>query len=60
MTLHVDPVCGMKISEEETKSTSQYEGQKYYFCSFGCQEQFDEDPDKFIHGSKSQRSNEAA
>jgi Cu+-exporting ATPase len=60
MNLYVDPVCGMNISDEETMGTSEYEGKTYHFCSFGCQEQFDEDPYKFVHGSEKHRSEEAA
>jgi YHS domain-containing protein len=50
----------MNISDEETLATSEYEGKEYHFCSFGCQEQFDEDPHKFVHGSEKHRSDEAA
>jgi Cu+-exporting ATPase len=60
MELYTDPVCGMKISDEETVGTTKSEGKTYHFCSQGCKEQFDEDPHKFVHGSESHRSNEAA
>jgi Cu+-exporting ATPase len=56
MQLHNDPVCGMKISDEETVGRSEYEGSTYHFCSIGCKEQFDADPHKFVHGSERDRS----
>jgi Cu+-exporting ATPase len=58
MELYVDPVCGMRISREETLATSDYEGKTYRFCSSGCKEQFDEDPHKFVHGSERHRTEE--
>jgi Cu+-exporting ATPase len=58
MELYVDPVCGMRISEEETVGTSSYEGKTYRFCSEGCKEQFDDDAHKFVHGSERYRSEE--
>jgi Cu+-exporting ATPase len=58
MELYVDPICGMRISEEETVGTSNFEGEKYHFCSAGCKEQFDKDPHKFVHGSESHRAEE--
>jgi YHS domain-containing protein len=60
MELHIDPVCAMKISDEETVGTSEYEGNTYHFCSFGCKEQFDADPYKFVHGSERHRTGREA
>jgi Cu+-exporting ATPase len=60
MELYTDPVCAMRISDEETVGTSKYEDKTYHFCSLGCKEQFDEDPNKFVHGSEKHRTDEAA
>jgi Cu+-exporting ATPase len=43
----IDPVCGMEI-EEETAATTEYEGTTYYFCSLGCAQEFDENPEAFL------------
>ncbi|MBN2031276.1 heavy metal translocating P-type ATPase [bacterium] len=43
-----DPVCGMNIKEEESVGSSMHKGNTYYFCSQGCKNQFDSDPDKYL------------
>jgi Cu+-exporting ATPase len=43
-----DPVCGMEVTYESAQARSQYEGQTYYFCSMGCKETFDKDPEHYI------------
>jgi len=43
----VDPVCGMKI-DPGTAVMAEYEGETYYFCSAQCQEQFQQDPAKYM------------
>lgn len=43
-----DPVCGMDVTYETAQARSHYEGQNYYFCSIGCKEAFDENPEKYI------------
>ncbi len=43
----IDPVCGMKIDEWKAEATSEYLGQKYYFCSEMCKEQFDKEPARY-------------
>jgi len=43
-----DLVCGMEVKEEETAATSVYKGKTYFFCSKGCKEKFDKDPEKYI------------
>ncbi len=40
----VDPVCGMYVSED-SNFYSDRDGQRYYFCSKGCKDKFDE-PDR--------------
>jgi Cu+-exporting ATPase len=46
----IDPVCGMKVREKKAAATAEYEGERYYFCSLGCQEAFLEDPEKYVTG----------
>ena len=43
-----DPVCGMEVTYETAQARSEYDGQTYYFCSLGCKEEFDKDPEKYI------------
>jgi YHS domain-containing protein len=42
-----DPVCGMQVDEEKAAVKLEYEGEMYYFCSKGCREKFEKDPEKF-------------
>jgi YHS domain-containing protein len=42
-----DPVCHMDIDEKNAEYSSQYGGQKYYFCSDACKESFDKEPQRF-------------
>ena len=45
---HVDPVCKMLVSPETAAGESEYENEKYYFCSVGCKHKFDADPRKYL------------
>ena len=42
-----DPVCGMMIEAEKAAASSDFEGNTYYFCSKGCKETFDSDPESY-------------
>ncbi|TLF52602.1 YHS domain-containing protein [Halomonas urmiana] len=44
----VDPVCGMAISFQTAAVGSEYRGQRYYFCSGACREQFETDPERYV------------
>ncbi len=41
-----DPVCGMKVTADPTKSVS-HDGTTYYFCSTRCMEKFSADPRRY-------------
>jgi len=43
-----DPVCGMDVTYETAQARSDYNGRTYYFCSLGCKEQFDKNPEKYL------------
>ena len=43
-----DPVCGMEVTYENAQARSEYNGRTYYFCSLGCKEQFDQNPEQYI------------
>lgn len=42
-----DPVCNMDIDTANAKGPVEYQGQFYYFCSDGCQQKFNQDPEKY-------------
>ncbi len=43
-----DPVCKMVIDETQVTLSSDVQGRRFYFCSPGCKEAFDEDPEQFL------------
>jgi YHS domain-containing protein len=43
-----DPVCGMNVDEKNAPAKSEYQGQTYYFCSVGCKQSFDKEPEKYV------------
>lgn len=47
-----DPICNMNVDETKAAGTSVYKGVTYYFCSKGCKEKFDKEPEKFIDKDK--------
>jgi YHS domain-containing protein len=46
-TMTKDPVCKMEVDAKTAAATSTYRGQTYFFCSKGCKEKFDRDPEKY-------------
>lgn len=44
-----DPVCGMEVAPARAAAVSLYQEQTYYFCARTCKEQFDKDPDRYLH-----------
>jgi YHS domain-containing protein len=42
-----DPVCGMQVNEQQAAGTSEHQGETYYFCSAGCKQRFDQDPERY-------------
>jgi Cu+-exporting ATPase len=42
-----DPVCGMDVTPQNAAGSSEYQGNPYYFCSLGCKETFDRQPDMY-------------
>ncbi|MBS1156212.1 MAG: ATPase, type:Copper-translocating P-type ATPase:Heavy metal translocating P-type ATPase [Proteobacteria bacterium] len=43
-----DPVCGMQVDTVSAKASHEYAGQKYWFCSSHCQQQFAADPQRYV------------
>jgi len=48
----LDPVCGMTVDPHTAKHRTEYHGHPYYFCSAGCKTKFTADPQKYLHGAK--------
>ena len=46
----MDRVCGMWIDIKDNHLTSAYKEETYYFCSNGCKEKFDHDPEYYMKG----------
>ena len=44
-----DPVCGMMVQEGPQAITSDYKGNKFYFCSRGCKVAFDKAPSRYVN-----------
>ena len=42
-----DPVCGMNIDENTATEQTQYNGQKYSFCSEDCRRKFEQSPEEY-------------
>jgi len=47
----VDPVCWMDVARKSIAGKSEYQGKTYYFCSPGCKETFDSDPEMYVDES---------
>ncbi len=47
MATHTDPVCGMKVDDQNAAAQSTHQGNTYYFCSQGCKKKFDENPEQY-------------
>ena len=42
-----DPVCGMEVEKGDAVATVDHDGSTYYFCSKGCAEEFEENPEDY-------------
>jgi len=47
--METDPVCGMAVDQQNAAGHSEYQGKTYYFCSLSCQQQFEQEPEKFTN-----------
>ncbi|HEY1939413.1 MAG TPA: heavy metal translocating P-type ATPase [Candidatus Angelobacter sp.] len=48
MTTVKDPVCNMDVDPARARGSSEYKGHTYYFCSPGCVQRFNADPEKYL------------
>ncbi|HET9533335.1 MAG TPA: YHS domain-containing protein [Blastocatellia bacterium] len=51
MASQTDPVCGMQVDEKNAAGRSNFQGQEYLFCSQGCKNKFDQNPQQFASQS---------
>ncbi|HXJ13281.1 MAG TPA: heavy metal translocating P-type ATPase [Candidatus Limnocylindrales bacterium] len=42
-----DPVCGMSVDPLKAKGMVKHGGKDYYFCSAGCAQKFEKEPEKY-------------
>jgi P-type Cu+ transporter len=50
MAMVTDPVCGMRIEDDDAAATAEHEGTTYYFCSQVCHDAFVADPGSYVGG----------
>ena len=51
----IDPACGMQVDMKNPPGgTAEVDGVTYYFCSRGCRLSFEEDPQSYLSGSRSE------
>ncbi len=43
-----DPVCGMEVNKFEAAGRTIFEGAPFFFCSPGCKERFEREPQRFV------------
>lgn len=43
----VDPVCGMTVETANAAAQQSYKGHDYWFCSTGCSQNFQADPERY-------------
>jgi YHS domain-containing protein len=43
-----DLVCGQRVNGDDTRFFTEYNDNKYYFCSAECKRAFDDHPDRYI------------
>jgi len=51
--LVVDPVCGMTVTPSNAAATHNYHEETYHFCSLGCAEKFQADPERYLKSKES-------
>ena len=44
----IDPICGMTVEPRSAAGSFEYRGTTYYFCSKGCLQKFQQDPERFL------------
>ena len=49
-----DPVCDMEVdpATATTALMSEFQGRTYYFCSLGCKQAFDANPQEYVNRAR--------
>ena len=53
--LATDPVCGMSVNPARATASLQRGGETVYFCSAGCRDRFQADPDRYVQAESGAR-----
>lgn len=48
-----DVICGMMVEIPSAKHTSEYQGERYYFCCVSCKSQFEKNPEEALGAKRS-------
>ena len=48
----IDPVCGMRVDPAAGNPAAEHGGVSYHFCSEGCKEKFQTDPERYLDPEK--------
>ena len=51
LNMAIDPVCKMKIDEQDAAGQTNYNGKEYFFCSKDCEQKFEADPSQFAEAA---------
>ncbi|MFL6464030.1 MAG: HAD-IC family P-type ATPase, partial [Bryobacteraceae bacterium] len=43
-----DVVCGMQVDPQKAAGHATYQGKEYYFCCTRCQQQFEQNPERYL------------
>ncbi|MCP4876659.1 MAG: heavy metal translocating P-type ATPase [Gammaproteobacteria bacterium] len=54
----IDPVCGMKVSQD-SKYSYHFDGIEYHFCCAGCMQKFGTDSERYLSGEAQREAAEA-
>ncbi|GLQ06054.1 heavy metal translocating P-type ATPase [Sneathiella chinensis] len=52
----LDPVCGMTVTLGKGKPHLTHEGEEFHFCSQGCHDKFEVDPEFYLTGAHKKKS----
>jgi acyl dehydratase/YHS domain-containing protein len=44
----LDLTCGMEVDPDDPPAVATYDGVTYYFCSEGCRQRFEQDPERYV------------
>ena len=54
--LEIDPVCGMNVDPQAGKPQHLHAGETFHFCSQGCHDRFEADPEFYLTGAHKRKS----